>query len=303
MIYISQQSWNKIINYAQAAYDWDKSEIGGMAVCVEDDDGDWTIQKPIILKQEISSGNCVLDKEELAKYYTKVDMDKSLKGQNYRFLWWHSHHTMAAFWSSTDLTAIQEFNEGDFSFALVVNLKQEYKLRVSVWQPTEIHKDVDLKILNPKQKTVPSKIMEDVKSLCNKEKDVAPLVSYNNNWRQTNIWGHVTKSSVERDVEWETLFNKTYEFIDKQSHETVMGEIEYDKFASNIAKFNKKLESKKSGIVIEIPPKNQSELIFTMQIEDYIQVDEDKSELAQQVLDEIFEMKSYNYGFKYGGGC
>ena len=108
--YISPKDYNTIINYARAAYDEHKCEIGGMAVCLEDKDGDWIILDPVILKQEISASNCVLDKEELAKYYTRTGMSKKYKKANYRFLWWHSHHTMAAFWSNTDLTAIEEFN-------------------------------------------------------------------------------------------------------------------------------------------------------------------------------------------------
>ena len=120
MFYISQKNWNKILGYADEAYETEKSEIGGMSVMVEDADGDWELLHPVILEQEISGGNTVLDKDALAVYYTQ--QAKKMGNKNYRFCWWHSHHTMAAFWSGTDLTAIDEFNEGDFSFALVVNL-------------------------------------------------------------------------------------------------------------------------------------------------------------------------------------
>lgn len=44
-----------------------------MAVCVEVD-GEWFIQEPVILKQEISGGNCELDKTALANYYTEYGM-------------------------------------------------------------------------------------------------------------------------------------------------------------------------------------------------------------------------------------
>jgi len=226
----------------------------------------------------------------------KMDMSKQLKGKNYRFLWWHSHHTMAAFWSNTDLTAIQEFNEGDFSFALVVNLKQEYKMRVSVWKPIEVHKDVEIQILNPKTKSIPKKLMEEVKDLCNKEPIVSPLVTYHNH-RQTNIWGDYKVETPKRDLKWEELFNQTYEFIDSQAHDVIMGEIDYDKFSSNIDKFNKKLENKECGISIAIPSKNQSELTFNMSPEDYIQVNTERESLAQLVLDEINDMRHYNYGY------
>ena len=53
-ILIHKDSWDKIINYAKAAYVTEKAEIGGMAVVTLDKDGDWTIENPVILKQEIA---------------------------------------------------------------------------------------------------------------------------------------------------------------------------------------------------------------------------------------------------------
>tara|TARA_R110002020_G_scaffold33098_1_gene101205 strand:- start:552 stop:1475 length:924 start_codon:yes stop_codon:yes gene_type:complete len=161
--YINERDWNKIQNYAQEAYSTKKSEIGGMLVAIEDEDGDWELRDPVILKQQISAGNCVLDKDDLALYYTRVGT--KLKKKNFRFVWWHSHHTMEAFWSGTDLNAIKEYSDGDFSFALVVNLKEEYKLRVSVWKPFEVHEDVELSIIT-KEKKVPQKIQDEVSDKC-----------------------------------------------------------------------------------------------------------------------------------------
>ena len=69
-VLIHKESWDKIINYAKAAYVTEKAEIGGMAVVTQDEDGDWTIKNPVILPQEIAGTTCDLDKEDLAKYYT-----------------------------------------------------------------------------------------------------------------------------------------------------------------------------------------------------------------------------------------
>ena len=59
MFYITQKNWDKILGYAEEAYETEKSEIGGMSVMVEDKGGDWELQSPVILKQEISSGYTV----------------------------------------------------------------------------------------------------------------------------------------------------------------------------------------------------------------------------------------------------
>ena len=64
--YISQKSWDKIIHYARAAYNELKAEIGGMSICYKDKDGDWIVDDPVILKQEVASGSCDLDMEALA---------------------------------------------------------------------------------------------------------------------------------------------------------------------------------------------------------------------------------------------
>ena len=70
---ISQENWDKIIDYARIAYDNYKAEIGGMAIMMQDKDGDWHAERPVILKQEISMSNTSIDKDELAKYYTKEE--------------------------------------------------------------------------------------------------------------------------------------------------------------------------------------------------------------------------------------
>ena len=176
--YMAQKDWATIQQYAQQAHTSKKAEIGGMLVAIEDKDGDWELKDPVILKQQISGSNCVLDKDELALYYTKVGT--KLKKKNFRFVWWHSHHTMDAFWSGTDLTAIKEYQDGDFSFALVVNLKEEYKLRVSVWKPIEVHEDVELNVIGETKK-ISKKIVDEVEDKCSS-------ITYN--YGNTTKWRH-----------------------------------------------------------------------------------------------------------------
>ena len=183
MFYITQKNWDRILGYAEEAYETEKSEIGGMSVMVEDKDGDWTLEQPVILKQEITTGNTVLEKEALSRYYSKVG--KKMGNKNFRFCWWHSHHTMSAFWSGTDITAIDEYSDGDFSFALVVNLKGEYKFRVSVWNPVEAHQDVELEIIDAKHRCT-KKMKEEVKTLCSR-----PTSTYSGSysWRKEgDVW-------------------------------------------------------------------------------------------------------------------
>jgi len=173
MFEITRKDWDKIIQFAKLAYygapgdkksnGVDKCEISGMLVAVKSDEG-FLLKDPVILKQEVSASNCTIDKKALSDYYVKMAMEH---GTDVRFVWWHSHHTMKAFWSATDIAAMEEFNGGDFSMSLVVNLKEEYKFRVNWWKPTENHIDTELHIIG--DNTVDSKMIKDFKSLVSKE--------------------------------------------------------------------------------------------------------------------------------------
>ena len=188
--YISKKDYDKIINYAKAAYDTMKCEIGGMSICHKDEDNDWIVTDPVIIKQEETGSTCDLDKEELANYYCKAAKKHAKK--DFRFCWWHSHHTMGVFWSPTDIKGINEYSNGDLSFALVVNLKRENKFRISMWNPVLMHEDTELQIMEKKDKSiVPKKILEEVDELCNQ-------TTYQSTWRgskgvnQPSLWDNET---------------------------------------------------------------------------------------------------------------
>ena len=111
-VFISKNDWKKIIQYAESSYRQFKAEIGGQCVVVENAEGNFWLKDPVILKQEVSAGNCDLDEAELAMHYGKM-ADKY--GDDVRHCWWHSHHTMGAFWSGTDNNTIMENETDDFS--------------------------------------------------------------------------------------------------------------------------------------------------------------------------------------------
>ena len=269
MFYIKQKNWDKILGYAEEAYETEKSEIGGMSVMVEDKDGDWTLQDPVILKQEISSGNTILEKEALSRYYSKVG--KKMGNKNFRFCWWHSHHTMSAFWSGTDITAIDEYSDGDFSFALVVNLKGEYKFRVSVWQPVEAHQDVELEIINAKHRCT-KKMKEEVKTLCSKP-------SYSYSWKKNGTYGYKSADQLLKDAAEDprqeripfhssasgtaasgnkfVTFPDVVEEVDDYNSDLIAGTIDYNTYKESIEELNKDLEKQNSIYKVNTIRKDQ----------------------------------------------
>tara|TARA_R100000234_G_scaffold111607_1_gene84684 strand:- start:963 stop:1898 length:936 start_codon:yes stop_codon:yes gene_type:complete len=187
--YIEEKTYDKILGYAHHAKNKFGSEIGGMCVVVKDEDGDYELKDPVILKQTISGGQCDLDKDELATYYTKADA-KYYK-EDYTFCWWHSHHTLGAFWSGTDTNTMKEASGSPFSYSLVVSWKKEpyeHIFRISYWHPYEHAVDMQLDIVNRKEKKVPKSLAKEVEAKCS-ETVVTSLNPYSNIYRR-NIIGY-----------------------------------------------------------------------------------------------------------------
>ena len=316
-VYILKDCWDKIIHYAKAAYHGEKAEIGGMSVVTQDKDGDWWIEDPQILNQEIGATTCDLDKEDLAKYYTQMAV--KYKDTNFRFCWWHSHHTMDAFWSGTDLSSIDEYGEGesDLSFALVVNLKEEYKCRISVWKPLQVHQDVELEIVGREDVDIPVEIVTEVKAKCRKrslssyQTGGAVLPSKGNqlslhSWYDSRgmssnyklLEDDCTKIEPTQqelanfEAKWEYAMGKVAEYI----RQVNTGAWNMHKFKTAITHTNEQLEP----YGLEIDKLNKAEL------KEFIEMDSEPYELVhvidpkyQSIAEALIDSACYNQS--YGG--
>tara|TARA_R100001594_G_scaffold89766_3_gene124200 strand:- start:252 stop:1214 length:963 start_codon:yes stop_codon:yes gene_type:complete len=193
--FISREDWKKVIAYAESSYHQFKAEIGGQMVVVEDEDGDFIIKDPVILKQSVSGGNCEMEEEALAVHYSKM---VGKYGDKVRHCWWHSHHTMGAFWSGTDDSTIMDNPTNDFSVSLVVNLKQEYKLRVQFFYPIEHEENITLHFLEDEIDRN-EEIDTEVKNLCSKMTIAKPNVinSQYATGYQGALWADTDKNKQE----------------------------------------------------------------------------------------------------------
>lgn len=206
---ISNKDWNKLQNYSRYAWDEHQAEIGGFLVVQRRKDGTFIMHDPVILEQEITASNTTITKQALAKYFIKTAMKYGTDDLHY--CWWHSHHTMDAFWSGTDLTAIKQGKNNDWSCSLVVNLKGEYLFRINQWEPIELFKDIEIGIEGIKEKKVPKAIVKEVEELCSK-----PVVSILNSLKKTS-WKsvHDTRNyNINNLDELQTkLFNDSFEKV------------------------------------------------------------------------------------------
>ena len=199
----------------------------------------WELFDPVILKQENTSTTTELDKDALTDYYVKMGMKH---GPETRFCWWHSHHTMGAFWSGTDLNEINAWKNESWSLALVINLFEEYCLNVSTWDPVEHSEDVPLQILRNKPEYTKKQFTE-YDELCDKP---APVVVNNyhwaNNYKQRNQVGLWSKPkqvinvlmkddrldwTSENTKEHKDLHNQVVEDIGETLHEITQGNMKY----------------------------------------------------------------------------
>ena len=235
--YISQDDFDTVIAYAQSAYDQFKSEIGGQMIILQDEEGDYILQNPVILKQTISSSECTLELESLVEHYGKMAAKYGTKARN---CWWHSHHTMKAFWSPQDNETIMASKAKDWSVSLVVNLKREYKLRIQFFSPFEHEVNVELNIL--REKNVDTKSIDDeVKKLCKKEQ---PVATYQNNkyghqqqfYYGGSMYTYPTRKQGDREI-YNTYLAKTVTLND-----TVNEQI-YDNIIDNIDKATEEMEN------------------------------------------------------------
>ena len=261
--WISHENFNKVIAYAESAYRQFKCEIGGQLVVLEDESGDFILEDPVILKQEISGANCELDGEELAIHYSKMI---GKHGNKVRHCWWHSHHTMGAFWSGTDDATILSHPANDWTLSLVVNLKREYKLRIQFFKPFLHEENVELNFLQEEHDTN-EVIDEEVKNLCTKE--TTSVITYGGKGTQGTLWNqqqHDTHTYRQFSYGYQSLWDDDLELtgvpnaffeecvtqIESLTEGLIDGSVRMKKFRKGIANLNKKLKQYNVKVVDEI---------------------------------------------------
>jgi len=174
-IHIEDTAWNKILGYARKTYELLNTEIGGMAVAIKDDEDRWVIQDPAIMKQEVTSTVCHLEKQALADWYAEVTekYKAEVTEDKLMYCWWHSHHNMTATMSATDWGTIGDTKTG---LSLVVNNKGEYQLILSINKPTPLQIECDLENISQVEEI--SGMEDEIKACVVKEK----ATSYYNGW-------------------------------------------------------------------------------------------------------------------------
>jgi len=302
--YISKHCWDKIQGYASIAHTKHKAEIGGMMIMTKDKDNDFVMSHPTILEQTISGGQCDLDKEALALYYNN---SFAKHGSNIRFVWWHSHHTMAAFWSGTDTATIEGTASADFTVSLVINLKEEYKLRVQYFEPVMSHEDVELIIMG-NDKIITEDMESEVKALCSMTKVTHyKHTSYNHGYGYNTYVGGMKQTTLlpEPDV-MEPEYNpnsvdleRLLGAVDTNLGRFATGEYSYTQWLSQTKGLNVQMEHTDFHCVL-FKKKKLEKSMMTMGPVDMVTYQNQPlatTELLDSTQDDIFDGFSGGYTF------
>lgn len=249
IFYILEKDWYKLQAWATIAHKEDKNEISGLMTAVPQEDGRIKVSDVEILKQKNSSTNTELDGDAVAEYTMKYAM--KYNNPDMKFVWWHSHHTMAAFWSGTDENEIDAWKNNSYSLALVINLAEEYKFRVSFWRmnglPIEQHVDTNLTIERKQPKiNITEAMNKQYKELCEERNHVNQWVNQNhipNSYMkyngQTNIWER------EQRIDVESRYNALLDEVAELQEGFLDGTIKIKDFRELIQSFNKECKDKK----------------------------------------------------------
>lgn len=130
-IVLDENVYKEIMYYVRKV---DYEVSGWCKVLLEKTNDDEQIIRAIschLANQEGSTGETTIEAEDLARLdYETMNLPGDLK------LWWHSHHTMNAFWSQTDWTNIRDQSAHGWVAAVVFNHKGEARAAVAWGAPT-----------------------------------------------------------------------------------------------------------------------------------------------------------------------
>ena len=213
---------------------------------------------------------------------------------------------------------IKEWKNSTFSMALVVNLKEDYKFRVSQWEPLEAHKDLPLTILRDHNWTITKDMEKQYEELCSEKTKVLSMNRQANIWNGN--WNYLHQSHKKTEVS--NLFDNTprvlaLEQIKKvpndamvmnEIKEELLSEIEdlhnnyttaqldFKTYKTHIDTLNKLLISKEAGMTVKKynSHKKLVEAIAKNHSHEFIKYKDKATEVAYENAEEI---SIYNQGY------
>lgn len=139
-----------------------RTEISGLGKVERQTNGDLLITDVEIFEQKVSGSHSTIEPDSLGKFlFEKTKAGEKLSQWR---VWWHSHATMEAFFSSTDTGTIETSTEFPWLVSIVTNHRGQTKTRLDFHQPDRMSfENIELKIVAGGD--------QELKAFCQKEID------------------------------------------------------------------------------------------------------------------------------------
>jgi proteasome lid subunit RPN8/RPN11 len=301
MFYIKEKDWYKLQAWAQLSYDEDKNEISGLMTAIPQKDGRYLMSDIEILRQENTTVETDIDADSIMEYQMKYGM--KYNNPNMKFVWWHSHHNMGVSWSSTDLKEINEWKNNSFSLALVINLREEYTFRVSLWNcngiPIEEHFDTSLTIERKESVIkITDTMKKQYKELCETQKSQGVIhsggyISYNNH-RQMNLLAGRGKSFQNIDI---SAYSQAHTKVESMQEAFCDGTLPLKDYLKEVKKFNKTCKEEKMPFKFKDFGKDYQKLLNIMMTLTPGELFEWDNNIVKDEYEHAHEWGGYNNGW------
>jgi hypothetical protein len=149
------------------------SEIAGMGKVKLTDPTTIEVVDVMIYEQEVSGATADLSTQAIARWQTEL-VRRGESPKEWR-LWWHSHDTMAAFFSKRDTDTMDLNTDSDWMISLVVNKKREREARLDLYRPFRMFIEAGVEVEGDKAFTIPADIALEVSQ---KVKASMPAIGY-----------------------------------------------------------------------------------------------------------------------------
>ena len=162
-LYFKLECLTKLFGYVNAV----EGEVSGMGL-VEKIKDMFVVTEIFLLKQECSFSTTEIDSEDLGKLM--LELTRQGKEGNLK-LWWHSHGSMNAFWSSTDKHTARNLSGSNWMFTAVVNKEGKIKISLDVSIPFHhVADDIQVSIYDPDTSRIFEICKKEVKEKVKEEK-------------------------------------------------------------------------------------------------------------------------------------
>lgn len=156
-------------------------EISGFALVERVDAITFRVDENLIVPKQVNtSGNTKMDNDDL----TAITMQMIAEGKDISKmrLWWHSHNSMATFWSATDNTCCDAFDNGEYLISVVVNHKRDLRARIDIYKPLRIVLDCVDVVIDTVSQTERNEMIEHCKQIMTQK--TSTHVYQNYDWRK-----------------------------------------------------------------------------------------------------------------------